>query len=69
MSNKGLIVRKDNMLHWYFMLIVMGNPVSFGPFYSEERCELASERMFISFEREIQVGKIVKVECWKVTGA
>lgn len=56
------------MLHWYFMLIVMGTPVQFGPF-TEERCMILSERMFSAFAQEIETGKIVTVECWKVSGA
>ena len=69
MNNKGAIFfRKGNMLHWYFMLIVMGTPVQFGPF-TEERCMILSERMFSAFAQEIETGKIVTVECWKVSGA
>jgi hypothetical protein len=56
------------MLHWYFMLIVMGTPIQFGPF-TEEKCTTVSEKMFSAFDYEIQVGKILKVECWRVVGA
>lgn len=57
------------MLYWYFMLIVMGTPVQFGPFINEEYCEAKSEKMFIAFDYEIQIGKILKIECYRVTGA
>ena len=56
------------MLHWYFMLIVMGTPIQFGPF-NEEKCNFISEKYFITFEREILEGKVLKVECWRVAGA
>ena len=56
------------MMHWYFMLIVMGNPVQFGPF-TEEKCNFISERYSVIFKDEITEGKISKVECWQIVGA
>lgn len=55
-------------MYWYFMLIVMGFPVQFGPF-TEEKCSVLSERFSVIFEKEIQEGKIIKIDCWEIVGA